>query len=490
MGAYAAAHQRSITDPSRFWGLAARDIRWLAPPDRVLDDGAPPFYRWFTGGELNTCENALDRHVEEGHGGRPALIDGDRRAYTYAELRDVVARCAGALRALGVERGDRVLVRLPLVAEAAIALLACARLGAVPAVVGDAGLTPEGLAARIDGTRPKVVVSAAEDAADLGSGTRKPLLDSALRLASHTIGHRMIWRRDASRTDTATSPPRDVDWDEALASASPAACVTVAATDPLHILFTPGTGGPPKGVVRDNGGFAVALRWAMENVYGVGPGDAIGVGSDVGWAVGLSSAVYGPLVTGCTVVLCPGGADPWRPAAEHRVRRLITTSAGLRAQCARDPAGTFLRDHDLSALQGLIAAGEAVDEATFAWASRVLGLRVSGEWGQAETGRAIAANPLGLEPMRVTAGSSGVPTPGFDVRVLNERGGPVGEGGHGELAIRLPLPPGALSTLWREDERFVESYLTRHPGHYLTGDVGRIDADGQVRVTGRAGEGG
>ncbi|HEX2313885.1 MAG TPA: AMP-binding protein, partial [Thermomonospora sp.] len=357
MGAYAAVYQRSITDPARFWGLAARDVRWLAPPDRVLDDGAPPFYRWFTGGELNTCDNALDRHVEDGRGDRPALIE-DRgnagvRRYTYAQLRDVVARFAGALRGLGVERGDRVLLDLPLMADAAVALLACARLGAVPTLSSDAHPTPEALAARIDGTRPKALVRAA---GDRGQGPGKPLLDTALRLASHTVGHRVVRRRDGR----APVPPPDVDWDEALASAGPVPCVPVASTDPLYILFTPGTAGPPKGVVRDNGGHAVALRWAMENVYGVGPGDVVCVSPDVGWAVGLPAAVYGPLVTGGTVVL-HDSADPWRVAAEHRARRMITTPARLRALALADPEGARAAGRDLRALQGLVAAGPGVD---------------------------------------------------------------------------------------------------------------------------------
>jgi propionyl-CoA synthetase len=494
MGAYAAAYERSIADPTRFWGLAARDVRWLAPPDRVLDDGAPPFYRWFTGGELNTCDNALDRHVADGRGAQPALIydspvTGTCRRYSYAELTGLVARFAGALRALGVERGDRVVIYLPMVPEAVIAMLACARLGAVHSVVFG-GFAPSELAVRIDDARPKAVVSASCGIEAARIIAYKPLLDAALELASHKVGHCVILRRPQAHADL--SPPRDIDWEQAMAAASPAECVPVAATDPLYILYTSGTTGKPKGVVRDNGGHAVALRWSMENVYGAGPGDVFWAASDVGWVVGHSYIVYGPLLAGCTTVLyegkpvgTPDAGAFWRVAADHKVTALFTAPTAIRAIKKEDPAGEHIARHDLSALRTLFLAGERLDPGTYEWATGVLNRPVIDHWWQTETGWPIVANPRGLEPLPVKPGSPSVPVPGYDVRVLDPGGGQVPPGTDGDLVIRLPLPPGTLTTLWQDDERFVESYLTRHPGHYLTGDGGQVDADGYVWVMGR-----
>ncbi|MFI0353689.1 propionyl-CoA synthetase [Actinomadura sp. 9N407] len=494
MGAYAAAYERSIADPTRFWGLAARDVRWLVPPDRVLDDGAPPFYRWFTGGELNTCDNALDRHVEEGRGDQAALIydspvTGTVRTYTYRELTDLVARFAGALRALGVQRGDRVVIYLPMVPEAVIAMLACARLGAVHSVVFG-GFAAKELAVRIDDARPKVVVSASCGI----EGTRivpyKPLLDQALDLASHKVDRCVIRQRPQLHADLV--PARDVEWDEAVAGAQAAECVPVAATDPLYILYTSGTTGRPKGVVRDNGGHAVALRWSMENVYGVGPGDVFWAASDVGWVVGHSYIVYAPLLTGCTTVLyegkpvgTPDAGAFWRVAAEHRVKALFAAPTAIRAIKKEDPDGALLAGHDLSALDTLFLAGERLDPETYRWASGLLERPVIDHWWQTESGWPMVANPRGLEALPVKAGSPSVPVPGYDVRVLDPGGSPAAPGADGDIVVRLPLPPGNLTTLWQDDERFVESYLTRHPGHYLTGDGGHIDDDGYVWVMGR-----
>jgi propionyl-CoA synthetase len=494
MGAYAAAYERSIADPTRFWGLAARDVRWLVPPDRVLDDGAPPFYRWFTGGELNTCDNALDRHVEEGRGDQAALIydspvTGTVRTYTYRELTQLVARFAGALRALGVERGDRVVIYLPMVPEAVIAMLACARLGAVHSVVFG-GFAANELAVRIDDARPRVVVSASCGI----EGTRvvpyKPLLDQALDMAKHKVDHCVIRQRPQLHADLV--PARDVEWDEAVAGAQPAGCVPVAATDPLYILYTSGTTGRPKGVVRDNGGHAVALRWSMENVYGAGPGDVFWAASDVGWVVGHSYIVYAPLLTGCTTVLyegkpvgTPDAGAFWRVAAEHRVKVMFTAPTAIRAIKKEDPEGALLAGHDLSALDTLFLAGERLDPETHRWASDVLARPVIDHWWQTESGWPMVANPRGLEPLPVKAGSPSVPVPGYDVRVLDPGGAPAAPGADGDIVVRLPLPPGNLTTLWQDDERFVESYLTRHPGHYLTGDGGHIDDDGYVWVMGR-----
>ncbi|HEY8479850.1 MAG TPA: AMP-binding protein [Spirillospora sp.] len=494
MGAYAAAYERSIADPTRFWGLAARDVRWLVPPDRVLDDGAPPFYRWFTGGELNTCDNALDRHVEEGRGEQPALIHdspvtGTVRTYSYRELTGLVARFAGALRAQGVDRGDRVVVYLPTVPDAVVAMLACARIGAVHSVVYG-GFPARELAARIDDTRPKAVVSASCGIEGDRIVPYKPLLDQALELARHKVERCVIRQREQLHADLVR--PRDVEWNEAVASAEPAECVPVASTDPLYILGTPGTSGRPKGVVRDNGGHAVALRWSMGNVFGAGPGDVFWAASDIGGVAGHSCLVYGPLLTGYTTVLyegapvgTPDAGAFWRVAARHRVKTLVTTPAAIRAIRNEDPAAALPAGHDLSALDALFLTGERLDPDTHRWASRALDRPVIDHWWQTETGWPAVANLRGLEPMPVKPGSPSVPVPGYDVRVLGPDGEQAPPGADGELAIRLPLPPGSLSTLWRDDERFVESYLTRFPGYYLTGDAGRIDEDGYVWVAGR-----
>jgi propionyl-CoA synthetase len=494
MGVYADAYQRSVTDPTRFWGLAARDVRWMAPPDRVLDDGAPPFYRWFTGGELNTCDNALDRHVDEGHGSRTALIydspvTRNVETYSYRELRDQVALFAGALRALGVSRGDRVVLYLPMVPKAVIAMLACARLGAVHSVVFGGFGAPE-LAVRIDDARPKVVVSASCGVEGSRVVPYKPLLDEALELSRHKVDRCVILQRPQLRADL--QRPRDLEWDESLADATPADCEPVAATDPLYILYTSGTTGRPKGVVRDNGGHAVALRWSMENIYGVRPGDVWWTASDVGWVVGHSYIVYAPLLTGATTVLyegkpvgTPDAGAFWRVIAEHRVKAMFTAPTAIRAIKKEDPGGLLLREHDLSSLRTLFLAGERLDPDTHAWASRMLGVPVVDHWWQTETGWAIAANPRGLEPLPIKAGSASVPMPGYAIRILRPDGEEAGRDEDGDIVVRLPLPPGTLPTLWKDDERFMESYLSRHPGYYLTGDGGHLDEDGYLWVMGR-----
>jgi propionyl-CoA synthetase len=494
MGPYAAAYERSLGDPARFWAEAARDIRWRTPPERILDDGAAPFYRWFTGGELNTCENALDRHVEQGRADQPALIydspvTGTQRTVTYRELRDETALFAGVLRGLGVERGDRVVLYLPMIPQAVVAMLACARLGAVHSVVFG-GFAPRELAVRIDDARPKVVVSASCGIEGSRVIAYKPLLDEALELASHKVGGCVILARPEAPATLVSG--RDVDWDQAMADARPADCVPVAATDPLYILYTSGTTGRPKGVVRDNGGHAVALRWSMRNVYGVSAGEVFWAASDVGWVVGHSYAVYAPLLAGCTTVLyegkpvgTPDAGAFWRVAAEHRVNAMFTAPTAIREIKKEDPDGLLLKPHDLSALRTLFLAGERLDPGTYEWATRVLDRPVIDHWWQTETGWPIVANLRGMEPMTVKPGSPTVAVPGYDVRVLLPDGSVAPPGGEGDIAIRLPLPPGGLLTLWKDDERFVESYLSRYPGHYLTGDGGSIDQDGYIWVMGR-----
>ncbi|MEU4405088.1 propionyl-CoA synthetase [Streptosporangium sp. NPDC023963] len=491
---YADAFARSIADPEDFWAEAAEAVTWSRPPREVLDAGAPPFYRWFPDGELNTCHNALDRHVEAGHGDRLALVHdspvtGTGRRYTYAELRDEVARFAGVLRSLGVEQGDRVVVYMPMVPEAVIAMLACARLGAVHSVVFG-GFAPKELAARIDDARPKVVVSASCGIEPSRVVPYKPMLDAALGLAAHAPAHCVILQREQAPAEPVEG--RDVDWADAMAKAESAGCVPVRATDPLYILYTSGTTGLPKGVVRDNGGHAVALLWSMANVYDIAPGEVFWAASDVGWVVGHSYIVYGPLLRGATTVLyegkpvgTPDAGAFWRVIAEHRVNALFTAPTAFRAIRKADPEAALLGGYDISSLRTLFLAGERLDPDTYHWAAGKLGVPVVDHWWQTETGWPVAANLRGLEPMPVKPGSPTVPVPGYDVRVLTPSGDECAPGEEGAICIRLPLPPGTLPTLWQDDERYVRSYLSAFPGHYLTGDGGHLDEDGYLFVMGR-----
>ncbi|MGJ6963858.1 propionyl-CoA synthetase [Streptosporangium sp. G11] len=489
---YADAFARSIADPEDFWAEAAEAVTWSRPPREVLDAGAPPFYRWFPDGELNTCHNALDRHVEAGHGDRIALIHdspvtGTGGRHTYAELRDEVARFAGVLRSLGVEHGDRVVVYMPMVPEAVIAMLACARLGAVHSVVFG-GFAPKELAARIDDARPKVVVSASCGIEPARVVPYKPMLDAALDLARHRPAHCVILQREQAPAELVEG--RDVDW--ASAKAEPAECVPVRATDPLYILYTSGTTGLPKGVVRDNGGHATALLWSMANVYDIAPGEVFWAASDVGWVVGHSYIVYGPLLRGATTVLyegkpvgTPDAGVFWRVIAEHRVNALFTAPTAFRAIRRADPEAALLRGYDISSLRTLFLAGERLDPDTYHWAAGKLGVPVVDHWWQTETGWPVAANLRGLEPMPIKPGSPTVPVPGYDVRVLRASGAECAPGEEGAICIRLPLPPGTLPTLWQDDERYVRSYLSAFPGYYLTGDGGHLDEDGYLFVMGR-----
>ena len=497
-GAYAAAYDQSIADPTTFWGQAAKAVEWIREPTTVLDDTEPPFYRWFRGGTLNTCFNALDRHVRDGRGEQAALIHdspvtGRRSTFTYAALLEEVARVAGALSSLGVEKGDRVVVYMPMVPEAVMTMLACARIGAIHSVVFG-GFAPAELAARIEDARPTVIVAASCGIEPARVVEYKPMLDAALDRSRHKPESVIVLQREEC---VAAVGERDTDWEEIdwvdlLADAEPAGCVEVEATDPLYILYTSGTTGRPKGIVRDNGGHAVALRWSMENVYDIGPGDVWFTASDVGWVVGHSYIVYAPLIAGATTVLyegkpvgTPDAGAFWRVIADHGVKAMFTAPTAYRAIKREDPAGELMRGHDLSTLETVFLAGERLDPDTYEWATAVLGVPVVDNWWQTETGWPIVANLRGLEPMPIKPGSPTVPVPGYGVEVLDDAGQPVRRGTEGAIAIRLPLPPGTLPTLWQDDDRYVSGYLSVYEGYYLTGDGGLIDEDGYVYVLGR-----
>lgn len=494
MGGYRELFDASIADPSTFWAQAARAVTWTRAPERVLDDSRPPFYRWFPDAELNTCVNAVDRHVADGRGEQPALVydspvTGVKRVYTYAQLLDETARFAGALRGLGVGKGDRVVVYMPMIPEAVIAMLACARLGAVHSVVFG-GFAPHELAVRIDDVRPAVVVTASCGVEPSRVVEYKPMLDAAIDMAEHRPRHCVVVQRDRQRCSMVEG--RDLEWAELMRTAEPAEPVPVAATDPLYVLYTSGTTGKPKGIVRDNGGHAVALLWSMRHIYDVAPGDVFWAASDVGWVVGHSYIVYGPLLLGATTVLYEGKPvgtpDPgafWRVISEHGVKALFTAPTAIRVIRKEDPDGTHLARYDLSGLRYLFVAGERLDPDTYHWATERLGVPVVDHWWQTETGWAIAANPMGVQQLPIKAGSPTLPMPGYDVRILHDDGYRCEPGEDGAICIALPLPPGTLPTLWNADERYVASYLSEHPGYYLTGDGGRFDEDGYLFVMGR-----
>jgi propionyl-CoA synthetase len=491
MARYDDVYRRSLDDPDGFWGEAAEALIWDKRWDRVLDDSRVPFYRWFSGGKISVAYNALDRHVDEGNGERTALIydspvTGNIEKWTYRQLRDDVAKLAGALRELGVTRGDRVLIYMPMIPQAAMAMLACARLGAIHSVVFGGFAAPE-LATRIDDATPKVVVSASCGIEGKRVIAYKQMVDEAIDLAAHKPGAVLMYQRPQQRAELL--PGRDHDWETTVGAAAPVACVPIDATDPLYILYTSGTTGMPKGVIHDAGGYAVALRWSMKNLYNVDPGEVFWAASDVGWVVGHSYIVYAPLLSGCTTILyegkpvgTPDAGAFWRVIEQHGVDVLFTAPTAFRAIRRDDPNADLLHKYDLSKLRTLFLAGERADPATIAWAEEQLRVPVIDHWWQTETGWAIAANCIGIEQFPVKRGSPTKAVPGWNLHVLDDVGEPVKPGEIGSLALKLPLPPGALPSLWQADERFVKSYLTAFPGFYASGDAGYIDEDGYVYV--------
>ncbi|HVA15932.1 MAG TPA: propionyl-CoA synthetase [Stellaceae bacterium] len=484
-------HRRSLADPEGFWGEAAAAIDWERRWDKVLDRVRPPFYRWFAGGRMNTCWNALDRHVERGRAEQLALIydspvTGRIERFTYRQLRDQVAKLAGALTALGVVRGDRVIIYMPLVPEAVMAMLACARIGAIHSVVFGGFAAPE-LATRIDDAKPTAILAASCGIEPGRIVAYKPLLDQAIELARYKPAATLILQRP--QQPCALALGRDHDWGESVAAAAPASCVWLEATDPLYILYTSGTTGQPKGIVRDNGGHAVALHWSMANVYGMKPGEVFFAASDIGWVVGHSYIVYAPLLYGCTTVLfegkpvgTPDAGAYWRLIAEHGVAAMFTAPTAFRALRRDDPDGTFIRKYDLAKFRTLFLAGERADPATVAWAERQLARPVIDHWWQTETGWAIAANCIGLGLQPVKHGSATRAVPGYDLQVLGPTGETAAPGEIGALCVKLPLPPGASPTLWQAEDRYVQAYMTEYPGYYHTADAGTIDENGYVFV--------
>ena len=491
---YDAAFQQSVNDPDAFWGKAAEDCHWYKRWDKVLDDSNKPFYRWFTGGEINTCYNALDYHIDQGRGDQLALIYDSPvtdtiKKYTYTQLRDEVARFAGVLKDQGVGKGDRVLIYMPMIAEAATAMLACARIGAVHSVVFG-GFAAKELATRINDAKPKVIVSSSCGIEVKKVIAYKPLLDAAIDMSDSKPSSCIIFQRPMEAASMIAG--RDVDWEAAMAKAQPADCVPVAATDPLYILYTSGTTGQPKGVVRDNGGHVVALKWTMKNIYNVDAGDVYWAASDVGWVVGHSYIVYAPLFKGCTTILfegkpvgTPDAGVFWRVIAEHKVKSMFTAPTAFRAIKREDPNAELMKKYDLSNFKALFLAGERTDPNTLHWAEDALKVPVVDHWWQTETGWAICANCLGLHEFPVKEGSPTKPAPGWNLQVVDSENRQVAPGEIGALVVKLPLPPGALPTLWQNDARYVESYLEEFPGYYKTADAGYIDADGYAFVMSR-----
>jgi len=494
MSGFEGTYRRALEEPESFWAEAAAAIDWDEPWARVLDGSRAPFYRWFAGGRMNSCYNALDRHVDRGRAGQAALVYDSPvtdtvATFTYRELRDAVALFAGALAAQGVERGDRVIVYMPMVPEAVVAMLACARLGAIHSVVFG-GFAASELATRIEDAKPKLIVSASCGIEPGRLVDYKPLLDAAIDAVESKPQRCIVLQRPM--LEASLDPRRDIGWDEALVGAEPADCVSLEATDPLYILYTSGTTGQPKGIVRDNGGHAVALAWSMKNIYDVDPGEVYWAASDIGWTVGHSYTVYAPLFHGSTTVLyegkpvgTPDAGAFWRVIEQHRVCTLFTAPTAFRAIRQQDPDGELIGRYDLSSLRALFLAGERLDPETLKWAEDQLGVPVIDHYWQTETGWPVAANCIGIERFPVVPGSPTKPVPGWDLRAVDETGAERAPGEIGALVVKLPLPPGSSPTLWNADDRFRQTYLAAFPGYYQTADAGYLDENGYVFVMAR-----
>ena len=499
-GNYKATYAASTENPGKFWLEAANGIDWVTAPTNALDESSAPVYRWFPDATLNTCYNAVDRHVENGRGDQTAIIydstmTGTKNSYTYSELLERVAAFAGALRDQGVGKGDRVLIYLPMVPHAIISMLACARLGAVHSVVFG-GFAANELAVRIDDATPKVVVTASGGFEPGRTVEYLPIVAEALALSKGSVKSVIVKDRpsiEVKYTDfDGQGEVRWMDWDEAENNSTPAECVTVAATDPLYVLYTSGTTGMPKGVVRDNGGHAVALNWSMKNIYNIEAGDIMWAASDVGWVVGHSYIVYAPLLAGATTLIyegkpigTPDAGVFWRIIEEYKVKVLFTAPTAIRAIRRTDPELDFLKKYDVTSLETLFLAGERLDTETYHWANDGLHCPVVDHWWQTETGWPITSNPRGIETLEVKPGSSTVPVPGYHVEVVDGKGRAVKAGDEGNIVIKLPMPPGTLASLWNRPDGYKDAYLAAFPGYYTTGDSGYIDEDGYVYVMGR-----
>ncbi|MBL4613190.1 MAG: AMP-binding protein, partial [Emcibacter sp.] len=482
------------SNPSGFWTDAAQSVHWTKSFDKVLEDSKAPFYTWFPGGEINVCYNAVDRHVKSGRGDQAALIydspvAGIKQTYSYIELLDKVSKLAGGFRSLGVEKGDRVVIYMPMIPEAVFAMLACARIGAIHSVVFG-GFADTELAKRIDDAKPKIIVSASNGIEPTHMVHYKPLLDSAIEHATHKVDHCVIFERPGMEVDLIS--PRDVDGHSLMETAAAVNCVAVPSEHPLYILYTSGTTGVPKGVVRDSGGYLVALSWSMENIYGASAGDVYWAASDIGWVVGHSYIVYGPLVHGCTTILyegkpvgTPDAGAFWRVVEEYKVNILFTAPTALRAIKREDPTGAEVAKYDMTSLKVIFLAGERADPASIKWAENKLSRAVIDHWWQTETGWPAAANFAGINMMPIKYGSAGLPVPGFEICILDEHDNKLAADVTGDVAIKLPMPPGCLPTLWHKDEHYRTSYLADHKGYYATGDAGFIDADGYIHIMSR-----
>ncbi len=493
-GEYEKIYQASMQDPQRFWKEAAQAIHWYQQPEQILDDSNSPFTRWYVGGKTNACYNALDLHVENGRADQTALIydspvTNTVSSYSYRELRDAVAKVAGALADMGVRKGDRVIIYMPMVPEAAMAMLACARLGAPHSVVFG-GFAANELAVRIDDAKPKVIIAASCGIEVDRIIEYKPLLDSAIDLAEHKPEKCLILQRPQSKASLVEH--RDIDWHTAVDQATSVDCVPVESTDPLYILYTSGTTGEPKGVVRDTGGNIVSLKWTMKNIYDVDPGDVFWAASDIGWVVGHAYIVYGPLYNGNTTILFEGKPvgtpDPgtfWRIISEHKVKSFFTAPTAFRAIKKEDPNGELIKKYDISCLKYLFLAGERCDPDTLHWAEDQLGIPVIDHWWQTETGWPICANCTGIELLPIKPGSPTKSVPGYEIAVLDDDNQTLAAGEIGNIVVKLPLPPGTFPTLWNAEERFISAYFDAHPGYYQTGDAGFIDDDGYLYVMSR-----